>query len=210
MVASRNQMHVMSRAFGSTPNGSLQAYGAAGEMQSYLNGRKQVSLRGLGAGPKPMMNPVTRGEIMDRQEFATKDAWVGCFVVKNAQGYYVVETCYKGKCSVKGKYPTMEEAKEAANKCAFNFRHTGKASSISGLGSIGGLFDGQTFGVSNTMIAAATIMYIGADFPGARPALKQASKVFNEPVPFVQNVFLLGGLAVLMYGLGTGTTRRTF
>jgi hypothetical protein len=205
MVASRNQMHVMSRAFGSTPNGSLEAYGAAGEMQTYLSGRRQVSMRSLGAGPKPVMNPITRGEIMDRQEFATKDAWVGCFVVKNAQGYYVVETCYKGSCSVKGKYPTMEEAKEAANKCAFNFRHTGKASSISGLGGIGGMFDGKTFGVSNVALAAATAMYIGADFPFARPILKQASKTFNEPLPLIQNVFLFGGLSILAYGIVTSS-----
>lgn len=210
MVASRNQMHVMSRAFGSTPNGSLQAYGAAGEMQTYLSGRKQVSLRGLGAGPKPMMNPVTRGEIMDRQEFATKDAWVGCFVVKNAQGYYVVETCYKGKCSVKGKYPTMEEAKEAANKCAFNFRHTGKSSSISGLGGIGAMFDGRTLGVDNRVLAAATVMYIGADFPLARPVLTQLSKTFNEPKAAVQNTMLLGGLAVLMYSIAVPSSGGTF
>ena len=55
-------------------------------------------------------------------KFATKDAWVGA-VVKNAQGYYVVETCYKEPAVSKEKYPTMEEAKEAANKCAFNFTH---------------------------------------------------------------------------------------
>lgn len=201
MVASRNQMHVMSRAFGSTPNGSLEAYGAAGEMQSYLNGRRQVSLRGFGAGPKPMMEPITKGEVMDRQEFATKNGWVAVFVVKNAQGYYVVECYSRGSSNVKSKYPTMEEAKAEANKVAYNYRHTGKAGSINGLGGIGASIGGVQ--LDTVIIAAATVMYIGADMPGARPILKQIAKTFNEPKAVVQNTMLLGGLGVLMYRIVT-------
>ena len=35
MLASRNQMNVMSRGFGGTHNGSMPAYGAVGEMETY-------------------------------------------------------------------------------------------------------------------------------------------------------------------------------
>lgn len=192
-------MHVMSRAFGSTPNGSLEAYGAAGEMESYLNGRRQQSMRGLGAGPKPNMEPKTRGEIMDRQEFATKSGWVGCYVVKNAQGYYVVECYHKGGSSVKGKYPTMEEAKASADKIAFNYRHKGKAGSINGLGGIGATVPVLNLEVDQTLVGAAVLMYIGADLPLARPILKQIAKTFNEPRAAVQNAMLLVGLGVISF-----------
>jgi len=35
MVGSRTHQHIISRAFGSTPNGSLPPYGAIGEMAQY-------------------------------------------------------------------------------------------------------------------------------------------------------------------------------
>ena len=35
MVGSRTHQHTIARAFGSTPNGSLPAYGAVGEMSQY-------------------------------------------------------------------------------------------------------------------------------------------------------------------------------
>lgn len=201
MVASRNQHNVMSRAFGSTQNGSLEAYGAYGEMQSYLSGRRQISQRGLGAGYKPNLAPSTSGEIMDRQEFATKGGWVGVYVVKNTQGYFVVECVTKSGSVNKGKFPTVEEAKQAADKAAFNYRHTGTHSSISGLGSIGASLGGVE--IDTVILSAAAVMYIGADFPGARPVLKQIAKTFNEPKAAVQNTMLLGGLSILMFRIMT-------
>jgi len=207
MVASRNQMHVMSRAFGSTPNGSLEAYGAAGEMHSYLNGRPQISLRGLGeVESKPDMAPVTPGEVVDRQEFATRmmgsgSTWVGVFVVRDSKGYYVVETINKKGAMVKGKYGSAEEAKSKANYLAYNLRNSGKDQSISGLGGLGASFGGVN--IDTVVLSAATIMYIGADFPGARPILKQIARTFNEPKEAVQSTMLLGGLGVLMYRIVT-------
>ena len=61
MVASRNQMHVMHRAFGSTRNGSLEPFGAEGEMNTYLNGRrdKKVGLNGYSG----LGNTVSQGEV---------------------------------------------------------------------------------------------------------------------------------------------------
>ena len=70
MVASRNQQHVMSRASGRHTTAQLPAYGADGEMSTYLNGRRQKIMRGLGAGPKPKMQPVTKGEVMESIEIS--------------------------------------------------------------------------------------------------------------------------------------------
>ena len=207
MVASRNQMHVMSRAFGSTPNGSLEAYGAAGEMHSYLNGRPQLAMRNLGqVESKPIMEPSTRGEVVDRQEFVTRmmgsgSTWVGVFVVRDSKGYYVVESISKRGALVKGKYGTAEEAKSKANYLAYSMRNTGKTSSISGLGGLGASIGGVQ--LDTVVLSAATIMYIGADFPGARPILKQIARTFNEPKEAVQSTMLLGGLGVLMYRIVT-------
>lgn len=199
-------MHVMSRAFGSTPNGSLEAYGANGEMQSYLNGRRQVSMRGLGATEsKPAMGPSTPGTVMDRQEFSHRmssgNTWVGVYVVKDTKGYYVVESVSKKGATVKGKYGTVAEAKSKANYLAYNYRNTGKGTSISGLGAFGATVGGLP--IDSTVMAAAAIMYIGADFPLARPILTQLSKTFNEPKAAVQSTMLLGGLSVLMFRIIT-------
>jgi hypothetical protein len=45
MVASRNQLNMISREFGRTPNGSLPAYGAVGEMAQYHNPRAHLKYR---------------------------------------------------------------------------------------------------------------------------------------------------------------------
>jgi len=206
MVASRNQMHVMSRAFGSTQNGSLPAYGATGEMESYLNGRRQVSMRGLGNAPKPNFAPTVRGEVMDHQEISTKFGWGATFIVKNASGYYVVQACKPGNstCTTKGKYPNMDEAKAAAEKCAYNMRNSGKASGISGLngyGSMGGVFGSALS--SQVFLASAAVLYIGADMPGARTVINQVAKTLREPKTAVQNTMMLMGLAGMGYYLYT-------
>ena len=68
MLASRNQMNVMSRGFGGTHNGSMPAYGAVGEMETYLSGMRHAPMRALAGkhdGPKPNFSPQTKGEVMD-------------------------------------------------------------------------------------------------------------------------------------------------
>jgi len=204
MVASRNQMHVMSRAFGSTQNGSLPAYGATGEMESYLNGRRQVSMRGLGNAPKPNFAPTVRGEVMDHQEISTKFGWGATFIVKNASGYYVVQACKPGNstCTTKGKYPNMDEAKAAAEKCAYNMRNSGKASGISGLngyGSMGGVLGSAI--ESKLFLGSAVVLYIGAGLPGAEMVVKQVSKTLREPKTAVQNAMMFVGLSGMGYYL---------
>ena len=104
----------------------------------------------------------------------------------------MVECYHKGGSSVKGKYPTMEEAKAAADKVAFNYRHKGRAGSINGLGGIGATI--PVFGeVDQTLIAAGVLMYIGADLPLARPILKQMPRPLTSRKA-VQNTMLLVGL----------------
>ena len=89
MLASRNQMNVMSRGFGGTHNGSMPAYGAVGEMETYLNGMRHMPMRALAGkheGLKPNFSPQTKGEVMDSQEISTKQGWAVVYVVKNSAG----------------------------------------------------------------------------------------------------------------------------
>jgi hypothetical protein len=47
-------------------------------------------------------------------------------------------------------------------------------------------------------LVLASMMYVGADFPGARPVGKKIAKTFNEPRNFVNRVLLFGGLGGLV------------
>jgi len=204
MLASRNQMNVMSRGFGNTANGSLEAYGAQGEMNSYLNGARHTSLRALGAGhtgPKPNFTPTVQGDLMDTQEISTKHGWAVVYVVKNNAGYFVVEHyCPKRKTHlIDGKYPSMDEAKEVANSIASQLRSTGAVKGISGLNGYSSI--GAPFGSSVTSVALifAAMAYVGADFPGSRPVIKKVAKVVGEPRDFINKVFLFTGVGGLLY-----------
>ena len=203
MLASRNQMNVMSRGFGNTANGSLEAYGAQGEMNAYLNGARHTSLRALGAGhtgPKPNFTPTVQGDLMDTQEISTKNGWAVVYVVKNNAGYFVVEHyCPKAKTHlIDGKYPSMDEAKEVANSIASQLRSTGAVKGISGLNgysSMGVL--GQS--VTSVALIFAAMAYVGADFPGSRPVIKKVAKIVGEPRDFINKVFLFTGVGGLLY-----------
>ena len=94
---------------------------------------------------------------------------------------------------VDGKYPTMDEAKESANRIAFQLRNTGKVEGISGLNGYSQL--GQGAIAPTTLLASAVVTYIGFDAPGARPVLKKIAKTFNEPRSFIQNSMAFIGLA---------------
>jgi len=193
-------MNVMSRGIGNTPNGSMEAYGAAGEMNAYLNGMRHTSMRAIGSGhtgPKPNFKPKTKGQVMDSQEISTKSGWSVVYVVKDRQGYYVVEHyCPKSNVhKIDGKYPSMDEAKTAANKIAFQLRNTGVVKGISGLNGYSAM-GGGFFSLDNKLLwGSALIMYIGADMPGARPVLKQVSKVLQEPKGPVASAMMFIGLA---------------
>ena len=200
-------MNVMSRGFGNTANGSLEAYGAQGEMNSYLNGVRHTSLRTLAGGhdgPKPNFRPKTAGQVMDSQEMSTKHGWAVVYVVKNRAGYYVVEHyCPKAKAhKIDGKYPTMDEAKTAANQIAEQLRSRGQVKGISGLNGYSSLGAYGPFGTTKMFVLSCAIAaYVGADFPGGRPVVKQLAKTFNEPKSAVQSFLLIGGVSGLAYGL---------
>lgn len=200
-------MNVMSRGFGNTANGSLEAYGAEGEMNSYLNGVRHTSLRTLAGGhtgPKPNFRPKTAGQVMDSQEMSTKHGWAVVYVVKNRAGYYVVEHyCPKAKAhKTDGKYPTMDEAKATANQIAEQLRSRGQVKGISGLNGYSSLGAYGPFGTTKMFVlSCALAAYVGADFPGGRPVVKQLAKTFNEPKSAVQSVLLIGGVSGLVYGL---------
>lgn len=210
MLGSRNQMNVMSRGFGNTPNGSLEAYGAQGEMNSYLSGVRHASLRTLAGGhtgPKPNFSPKTAGQVMDSQEMSTKHGWSVVYVVKNRAGYYVVEHyCPKAKAhKIDGKYPTMDEAKTVANQIAEQLRSRGQVKGISGLNGYSSLGAYGPFGTSKSFIVVCALAaYVGADMPGARPVAKKLAETFNEPKRAVQSTLLIGGVAGIAYGLYTG------
>ena len=200
-------MNVMSRGFGNTANGSLEAYGAQGEMNSYLNGVRHTSLRTLAGGhdgPKPNFRPKTAGQVMDSQEMSTKHGWAVVYVVKNRAGYYVVEHyCPKAKAhKTDGKYPTMDEAKTAANQIAEQLRSRGQVKGISGLNGYSSLGSYGPFRTSTFFVGVCAVFaYVGADMPGARPVAKQLAKTFNEPKSAVQSFMLIGGVSGIAYAL---------
>tara|TARA_B100001939_G_C16772200_1_gene543137 strand:- start:88 stop:726 length:639 start_codon:yes stop_codon:yes gene_type:complete len=205
MLANQNQRNVMARGFAGTHNGSMPAYGAVGEMETYLNGMRHTSMRALAGkhdGPKPNFSPQSKGEVMDSQEISTKHGWSVVYVVKNNAGYYVVEHyCPRSNSHlVDGKYPTMDEAKESANRIAFQLRNTGKVEGISGLNGYSQLGQGA-IAPTTLLLASAVVTYIGFDAPGARPVLKQIAKTFNEPRSFIQNSMAFIGLAGVTYSL---------
>ena len=215
MLASRNQMNVMSRGFGGTHNGSMPAYGAVGEMETYLSGMRHAPMKHSQESmtdQKPNFSPQTKGEVMDSQEISTANGWSVVYVVKNSAGYYVVEHyCPKANSHlVDGKYPTLAEAKETANKIAFQLRNTGKVTGwVNGLGGYSS-FGAPTIGLQELAIGSALVLYIGADAPGARPVLKQIKKTFNEPKSAIQNFMMITGALGLGFSilLGTGELNR--
>ena len=206
MVASRNQQHVMSRAFGSTHNGSLPAYGADGEMSSYLNGRRQISMRGMGGGHKPVMRPATKGEVVETSDISTRFGWGATFIVKDSNGYYVCEHyCPKAKRVVRdGRYPTLEEAKTACEKVKTQLRDTGRVKGISGLNGYGSMGFLGFGGATTAQLIGVGLVYVGLDFPGARPFFKTTKRMLQEPDETVRNLFLVTGLGALLLG-GAGT-----
>jgi len=208
MVASRNQQHVMSRAFGSTPNGSLPAYGAEGEMSTYLSGRRQMVMRGLGAGPKPKMQPATKGEVMESTEISTRFGWGAVFIVKDANGYYICEHyCPSSKRVVRnGKYPTMAEAKASCERVKSQLRNKGKVTGLSGLNGYSNMGFIPDVSPTTAQLVSAGLIYIGLDLPGAKPFIDTTKRILREPNETVKNIILLVGMGGLLLGGAAAVT----
>jgi len=54
---------------------------------------------------------------------------------------------------------------------------------------------GMTLGVALSL----GMIYAGLDFPGARTVAKTAKKVYNRPIPVIQNTFLFAGVGYLLF-----------
>jgi hypothetical protein len=209
MVASRNQQHVMHRAFGSTRNGSLPSYGAVGELNNYLGNMPAVSMRGLGATPKPDMKPTLKGEIIDSVEFGSKFGWCAIYIIARnkkamswTQGtggyttYYAVQyVCPSNKIArtVGIDYTSLADAQAEMITQQESLRNTGVSSGGSGDSGLSGLGAAGVDLSNKFVLAAIAAMYIGADFPGARPISKQLAKFLREPKEAVQTGLLLAG-----------------
>ena len=196
----------MHRAFGATLNGSLPAYGAVGELRSQLGNINHVSMRGLGAGSKPKLQPTLKGEIIDKVEFASKFGWAAVYVIARNKkpsgggaGYttsYAVQFVSPGSGGVNTVHEgsDLAVAKQEAIKAQEHYRNSGSTpSGLSGLGGLGGpldLLSSPTF----FPIASAIVLYIGADMPLARPVLKKTGEILGEPKQAVQNGMLIIGL----------------
>ena len=50
-----------------------------------------------------------------------------------------------------------------------------------------------------TLAVALGMVYVGLGFPGAKPVGKQLKKIINKPLPVLQNLTLMSGVAVLLY-----------
>ena len=126
------------------------------------------------------MVPSVKGEILDTTEISTRFGWGAVFVVETSPGKYVVEHyCPKSNRIVRdGKYSTVDEATNAADKVRYQLR-------------------------SALPVWAVLAMYVGADFPGSRPILKQGARLLKEPKEAVQNGLMLGGFAAFSYYLLT-------
>ncbi len=62
--------------------------------------------------------------------------------------------------------------------------------------SLGILGTGKT---DTTLMIALGMVYVGLGFPGAKPISKQIKKVIDKPLPVLQNLTLMSGVAVLLY-----------
>lgn len=62
--------------------------------------------------------------------------------------------------------------------------------------SLGILGTGKT---DTTLMIALGMVYVGLGFPGAKPVAKQIKKVIDKPLPVLQNLTLMSGVAVLLY-----------
>lgn len=62
--------------------------------------------------------------------------------------------------------------------------------------SLGFLGTGQ---YDTTLAVALGMIYVGLGFPGAKPVARQIKKIYNKPIPVLQNLTLFSGVALILY-----------
>ena len=68
---------------------------------------------------------------------------------------------------------------------------------VHGVNNLGFLGTGEkiTLGIALSL----GFVWVGLDFPGARSVAKTAKKVWNKPIPVIQNTLLFTGVGYLLY-----------
>lgn len=201
MVASRNQRNMLSRSFGSSPNGSMEGYHTAGEVSQYLNPRASIAFASRpksDLAKKHNMKPKTKGEVIHSNDFATRFGWSAVFVIRIKENIYVVEHWCPVSNSIKhdGVFFTAGEATKKAGEIMRSVKQTGESYSTNMFGNIGALGAGP---MDVGLALAMASVWIGLDFPGAKAAAKQIKKIYNEPVPYIQNTLLFVGTGVILF-----------
>ena len=68
---------------------------------------------------------------------------------------------------------------------------------VHGVNNLGLLGTGQTLGLG--VVLSLGMIYAGLDFPGARTAARSVKKVYNKPIPVIQNTMLFAGVGYLLF-----------
>ena len=68
---------------------------------------------------------------------------------------------------------------------------------VHGVDNLGFLGTGQKIGLGVGLSLA--MIYAGLDFPGSRTGAKAVKKVWNKPVPVIQNTMLFAGVGYLLF-----------
>ena len=201
MVATRNQRNMLSRSFGSAPNGSMEGYHTAGEMGQYLNPRESIAFASRPKSQltkKPNMKPSTKGEVIHSSDFSTRFGWSAVFVIRVKENIYVVEHWCPVSNTIKhdGLFFSAGEATKKASEVRRAVKQTGESYSSNMVGGIGAIGAGP---MDVGLALAMASVWIGLDFPGAKWGAKQVKKVYNQPVPYIQNTLLFVGTGVILF-----------
>tara|TARA_B100001109_G_C18686584_1_gene391278 strand:- start:205 stop:531 length:327 start_codon:yes stop_codon:yes gene_type:complete len=74
------------------------------------------------------------------------------------------------------------------------------ASHMAGVHGVDNLgFMGTGAGLTTGVLISLGMIYAGLDFPGARTVAKTAKKVYNRPIPVIQNTMLFAGVGYLLF-----------
>ena len=68
---------------------------------------------------------------------------------------------------------------------------------VHGANNLGFLGTGEKLGLG--VVISLGMIYAGLDFPGSRTAAKTVKKVYNKPIPVIQNTMLFAGVGYLLF-----------
>lgn len=68
---------------------------------------------------------------------------------------------------------------------------------VHGVSNLGFMGTGQKVGLGVAL--SLGMIYAGLDFPGSRSAAKTVKKIYNKPIPVIQNTLLFAGVGYLLF-----------